>query len=495
MNPSIFLTENLYQCVYKSDIIDVEKLVCDSRKADKNCAFFATADVCYENITYIREAVEKGAVVVVADSGRVTKKYLQEIRKCCMAYKASFYLVKRIRRALAGAAKVFYGKPDEGMTLIGITGTKGKTTTAFILKEMLTSAGIKTGMIGTNGIFYDSIREESRNTTPDAIECYRILAKMREQGIMTVIMEVSSQAMKMERVYGMYFRYGVFLNIGNDHISPKEHASMREYVRCKSRLFLQCEEAFLNAGDKYARYMKRHAAAQCHYYGGKGNTSLFVLRSSVTLKDGGLKSYFTTGGMESLEYELSIPGRFNIENALPALAIARSMGISYMIRKKALSQISLKGRMETVSMKNGAVFIIDYAHNAMSLQGLLISVREYCPKRIICIFGCGGNRAVSRRYEMGMVSGRYADITVITSDNPRDENPLTIMDMIEAGVKRTGGSYMRVTDRFEAVRTAYGMSRKGDILILAGKGHEDYQEINGVFYKMDERKMIEECNE
>ncbi len=495
MKLSDFLTENLYRCILQSDIIEVEALSCDSRKATKNCAFFMTADVCYESVSYAQEAIEKGAIVIIADCDKLKSRYLNELKKICEAGGLSLYLARKIRRALACAAKKFYGMPDSGMTIIGITGTKGKTTTAFFLNEILRNAGIKTGIIGTNGVFYDNIREATRNTTPDAIDCFRILRKMRDMGIMTVIMEVSSQAMKMDRVYGIRFAYGVFTNIGHDHISPKEHASMKEYVCCKSLLFKQCDVAWLNAGDRYAGYMKRRALSECFFYGGKRNSSLYILRSRVAMENGKMKSCFTTGGMESLEYELSVPGRFNIENALPAIAIARNMGISYLLRKRALSSIVLKGRMESITMQNGAVFIIDYAHNAMSLKGLLLAVREYNPRRILCIFGCGGNRAVSRRYEMGAVSGKYADVTIITSDNPRDENPERIMDMIEEGIRKTGGAYRRVADRKQAVKTAYKMSRKGDILILAGKGHEDYQEINGVLYQMDERKMIEECNE
>ena len=493
---SLFM-ENSYQNISDRDIINISELCCDSRKAVKNCAFFATSDDCYIDGAMIEEALKNGAGLLILERARSRDNWLLLIHKMNTVYHAVILLVEDIRLQMAKSAAIFYENPAEHMTFIGITGTKGKTTTAGMLYEILTEAGIKCGLIGTNGVSYASVHENLVNTTPDSIQLYKILQDMNKNQVDVVIMEVSSQALKHKRVYGLHFKYAVYTNIGNDHISAREHATMEEYVHCKSLLFKQCDIAWLNGEDIYVNQMTMDTKAKCHLYGlnAKQGIELWVLDMESGMDKGRPVTFFTTTGIEQEYYELAIPGIYNVMNALPVIAIARDMGIAPVWIRSVLKKIRIKGRMELVTLNNHASVIIDYAHNAMSLKMLLLSLREYRPNRIICVFGCGGNRACSRRYEMGETSGLYADFSILTSDNPRDEDPEKILDQIQTGILRTRGTYVRITDRKEAVCYAIYCSLPGDMIVLAGKGHEEYQEIKGVRYPMSERGLIEECNE
>lgn len=395
----------------------------------------------------------------------------------------------RLAKALMAAA--FYDHPDRKLKIIGITGTKGKTTTAYMLKSILEAEGFKTGIIGTIEIFDGENSVKTKNTTPDALTIYEALARMAENKVSHAVMEVSSQGLKQSRTAGLYFTVGMMTNISKDHIGKYEHKDMEEYMFYKSLLFRQCSIGFVNASDMLSGKALTH-------YGGRLAGCLYGGKKAWLPKKKILyRGYQKADGLQFLERDgqsffasVSMPGEFNRENAFMAASAAAWLGISPASIKAGLRCASVKGRMEIIPANCKATVMIDYAHNADALERLLKAVRGFCGGRIICMFGCGGNRSGERRFLMGNVSASLADLTVITSDNPRDEPPGDIILEIAKGAVAAGGCYKIIEDRLQAIDYCIEAADAGDIVILAGKGHEDYQEIKGKRYPMDERAYV-----
>lgn len=317
---------------------------------------------------------------------------------------------------------------------------------------------------------------------------------MVEAGLDAVVMEVSSQALMLHRSQGFVFDYGIFTNLEPDHIGPNEHKNFEDYLHCKSLLFKQCVVGIGNGDDShFAEVMEGHTCS-LESFGMTEGCTLKAENLQLVKKPGelGVKFQVTIEGEEGFEVEVPTPGRFSVYNALTAIAICRHFNVQTENIKKALLGARVKGRIEMVKVSDEFTLLIDYAHNAMALESLLTTLKEYEPGRLVCLFGCGGNRAKARRYEMGEVSGRLADLTIITSDNPRFEEPQDILDDIKTGLAKTEGKYVEIIDRKEAIRYAIEEAQVGDVIVLAGKGHEDYQEIKGVKYDMDERVLIAE---
>lgn len=404
-----------------------------------------------------------------------------------------------------------YLKKSEYPCIIGITGTKGKTTTSYMLKSIFEKAGYKVGLIGT--IVIDTGKEvlQATQTTPSALELHRYLQMMRKNHVDVVVMEVSSQGLKQHRITGITLDAAVLTNIYEDHIGPNEHADMEEYMYCKSLIFKQSKIGFVNEDSPRAVEIAKQAACPVEYYSlkrlenmkeklsaNKINNILHknkkqVLEKSKNLEPNDLK----LKDVKSQEIELediitNMPAEFNKENALAAATVAQHFCISKTFIHQGLMDVHVPGRMEILPYFKNFTVMIDYAHNATALENLLYAVRKIYTGKIICVFGCGGNRDKHRRIEMGEVSGRLADLTIITNDNPRFEPPETIISQIEDGVLKTGGQYMIIPDRCEAIDTCIHMAHPGDIVILAGKGHENYQEIKGVKYPLDEHIYIKE---
>lgn len=471
---------------YKLISGDINREVCDviydSRKLVENCLFVCIRGFVRDGHEFAKEADEKGASVVIVEEP-VKLEY------------ATVVQVKDSRYAMALISAAFFDYPAKKLKTIAITGTKGKTTTTYMVKSILEQVGYKVGLIGTIEIDTGKDLLKATHSTPESYLLQKYMHEMVENGCEVLVMEASSQGFKMHRTAGIEFDLGIFTNLEKDHIGPGEHADMEEYIACKGMLFKQCKKGILNADDSHLEQILMNHSCSVETFG-FGKEADYRALDVKLINDGGYHgiSYHVSGRLD-FDVEISIPGRFNVYNSLTAIAICSNFDIDIEKIKIALKSVSVKGRVEPVKVSDKFGLMIDYAHNAMALESVLKTLREYEPKRLVCVFGCGGNRSRDRRFEMGEVSGKLADLTIITSDNPRFEEPLDIIKDIETGISKTSGEYVVVPDRKEAIRYAIANGREGDLIILAGKGHEDYQEICGVKYPMDERVLIAEVLE
>lgn len=482
---SVLLEKLTYTCVMGDVDREVSALVYDSRKIEKGCMFVCIAGANVDGHSFAAQAAEAGAAVLV------TQKEVKLPPECDV----TVVRTEDTRYALAFLSAAWFGYPAEGMEIIGITGTKGKTTTTYLVKSILEHAGRKVGLIGTIEAVIGDRHIPAGNTTPESYVLQEYFRQMKEQGCDTVVMEVSSQGLMMHRTQGFVFDLGIFTNIEPDHIGPNEHADFEEYMACKGLLFRQCRTGIVNCDDAHWQTVVKGHTCRLETYGFSETADLQAHHMQLVKRPGSLGVRFDVRGLLELSVETSTPGRFSVYNALTAIAICRHFGVSGEDIREALLSAHVKGRIEIVRVSDAFTLMIDYAHNAMALESLLVTLREYQPHRLVCLFGCGGNRSRLRRYEMGEVSGRLADLSVITSDNPRFEEPQAIIDDIKVGIGRTQGRYVEICDRKEAIRYVIDHGEPGDIIVLAGKGHEDYQEICGKKYPMDERVLIREILE
>lgn len=471
-----------YTCVRGSLDRMVSEVVYDSRKAVEGCLFICIEGANFDGHDAAADVVAKGAAVLVV-SKDVTVPAESDV---------TIVKVENTRYAMAYISAAYFGNPARKLKTIGITGTKGKTTTTYLVKSILEQAGYKVGLIGTIETIIGDEHIKANNTTPESYLLQSYFARMVEAGCDMVVMEVSSQGLMMHRTEGFIFDIGIFTNLEPDHIGPGEHKDFEDYLQCKSKLFRQCKLGILNGDDSHVEEILKGHTCEVELYGFKPGLSLSAGEVSL-YREGGILgvSFEVTGDLEFVA-KLHSPGRFSVYNALTAIAICKHFGVSTERIAQALLHASVKGRIEMIPVSPSFSLMIDYAHNAMALESLLSTLREYQPHRLVCLFGCGGNRAKRRRYEMGEVSGRLADLTIITSDNPRFEEPMDIIADIREGILRTEGEFVEIPDRKEAIAFAIEQGEEGDIIVLAGKGHEDYQEIKGVKYPMDERVLIEE---
>lgn len=471
-----------YDCIIGSTDIEITGICYDSRKVTPGCVFVCLRGAGFDGHDFAKEAIAEGAAALLVED---TEGLLQE---------KGVTLLKTgdTRYALAFMSAAYFGHPAEKLRLIGVTGTKGKTTTTYLIKSILEQAGYKVGLIGTIEAVIGETHIPAENTTPESYVLQEYLSEMIAAGVEIVVMEASSQGLKLHRTQGFLFDYGIFTNLGEDHIGPAEHADMEEYIACKSLLFRQCRIGIINRDDEHWEAVTKGHTCSLETYGFHTEAMLRAINPRLTYTPGNPGVAFEVEGQMELSVEVSAPGSFSVYNALAAIAICRQFGVEDFIIKQALKKARVKGRIEPVAVSDQFTVFIDYAHNAMSLESLLTTLREYRPHRLISLFGCGGNRSRLRRYEMGEVSGRMADLTIITSDNPRYEEPQDIIEDIKTGIRKTRGSYVEICDRRKAIAYAIRHGEPGDIIVLAGKGHEDYQEIKGIKYPMDERVIIQE---
>lgn len=474
-----------YECVAGDIDREVTAVVYDSRKVTQGCLFICIPGANADGHDYAQEVVDKGTKVIVAEKDITLEK----------AADVTVIRVKDTRYAMAFIAAAWFGNPAQEMKIIGITGTKGKTTTTYMVKSILENAGHKVGLIGTIEVIIGEKRIHAVNTTPESYLLQEYLRQMADAGCDTVVMEVSSQGLMLHRSQGFLFDYGIFTNIEPDHIGPNEHGDFEEYMMCKGLLFKQCRVGIVNSDDVHYEKVIEGYTCIIETYGLDKDADLRAENLELIKKPGELGVQFEVKGLMNFKVEVITPGRFSVYNALTAIAICRHFGVDEQTIKKALLGAKVKGRIEMVRVSDDFTLMIDYAHNAMSLESLLSTLKEYEPNRLICLFGCGGNRSKLRRYEMGEVSGKLADLTIITSDNPRFEEPKDIIEDIKTGISKTDGKYVEICDRKEAIAYAVSHGEPGDIIVLAGKGHEDYQEIKGVKYPMDERDLIHDILE
>jgi len=460
---------------------DVTELVYDTRKeVSAGSLFVCIAGAVFDGHEYAKTATEEGASVIVAQ------------KELSLPEHVTLVVVKDTRKALAYLSAAWFSYPAKELITIGITGTKGKTTTACMVHRILEEVGIKVGLVGTVEVKNGAETIPASHTTPESYLLQKYFRQMADNGCKAVVMEVSSQALKLSRVGGIRFDYGVFTNLEPDHIGPNEHSDYDDYAECKSKLFRQCRFGILNGDDPMATRMLAGSTCEVMTFGCKEGADLVAEEIDLHRADGKLMvSYKTRGALEA-EIAVPVPGMFTVYNSLTAVAICMQLKVPTEVMRKAFFDVQVKGRMESVTISTKFSLMIDYAHNAMSLKSLLTALKVYQPKRLVCLFGCGGNRAKDRRFEMGEISSRYADLTIVTSDNPRFEEPEAIIEDILTGVKKADGAYVTIPDRKEAIRYAILNAQEDDVIVLAGKGHEDYQEICGVKYPMDERVLISE---
>lgn len=474
-----------YECVQGTLDREVTDIIYDSRKVTKDSLFVCIKGAVVDGHKFAAQAVEAGASVLL----------VQEEVALPEAADVTVIRVEDTRYAMAFISAAYFDNPAEQMQIIGITGTKGKTTSTYLVKSILEQAGRKVGLIGTIEIIIGDTHIHADHTTPESYLVQKYFRQMADAGCDTVVMEVSSQGLMLHRTQGFVFDFGIFTNIEPDHISPAEHKDFDDYLRCKSLLFKQCKVGIVNKDDAHWERIVEGHTCTLETYGIDTEADLRA-KNIQFLKEGGLLGVrFDVTGLLNFPVEIATPGKFSVYNALTAIAICRHFEVKEENIKNALRKAKVKGRIEMVKVSDDFTLMIDYAHNAMALESLLTTLKAYEPHRLVCLFGCGGDRAKSRRYEMGEVSGRLADLTIITSDNPRTEEPQAIIDDIKIGMAKTDGKYVEICDRKEAIAYAISHGEPGDIIVLAGKGHEDYQEINGVKYPMDERVLIQEILE
>lgn len=472
------LARSEYELVRGSLDIEISDIIYDSRKIVKDCVFVCMVGANFDGHDFIEMAVEKGAASVVVSRDTDIKG-------------VTVIKTKDTRKTLALISAEYFGRPAEKLKMIGLTGTKGKTTTALMIKSILEKSGIKTGVIGTLGIVIGDDIEKTSNTTPESYIIHRALREMADKGCQCAVMEVSSQALKLYRTYGIDFDYGLFTNLSHDHIGGVEHANMEEYIECKSRLFKQCKVGIVNADDKITPGILQNNTCNKVETFGFGDSAELRAKNEHLISDFGyIGVHFETDGAINMSVDVDIPGKFNVYNALCAMAVCRHFAVSEKNIYDGLNEVKVKGRVETVKVNGNYTLLIDYAHNAMSMENVLETLREYKPNRLITMFGAGGNRSKDRRYEMGEISGKMSDLSVITEDNSRNEDVMDIIADIEKGLAKTDGKYVVIPDRTDAIRYCIENAQNGDIIVLAGKGHEDYQEKNGVRTHYDEREVV-----
>ncbi len=475
------LLKNLdYQIIKGTREGEITALVYDSRRVTKDCMFVCIKGAVYDSHEHVEEITAKGARVIVAE------------REVEVPEGVTLVLVADTRYALSLLSAAYFDHPADRLKVIGITGTKGKTTTTFMIKGILEHAGYRVGLIGTIETIIGETHIPANNTTPESYLVQEYFAQMVEAGCQICVMEVSSQGLMMHRTAGIPFEIGIFTNLAPDHIGPNEHASFEEYAACKGMLFRQCRMGIANADDGHFEQVLEGHTCTLETIGFSEKADYRASGVELIGRPGYLGVRYHISGKMDMDVEIDVPGTFSVYNSLVAIAVCEHFNVSADDLREALKVVKTKGRIEMVPVSKDFILMIDYAHNAMSLESLLLTLKEYHPKRLVCVFGCGGNRSRLRRYEMGEVSGRLADLTVITSDNPRFEEPQAIIDDIKVGMGRTDGAYVEICDRKEAIRYVIEHGQKGDVIVLAGKGHEDYQEIKGKKYPMDERDLIRE---
>lgn len=462
---------------------EVRDIIYDSRKIAPETMFVCMVGAVTDGHKYIPDAVEKGASVIVLEKEEEAAQIPENI---------TVLKVESARLALALMSAALFDHPARKLVTIGLTGTKGKTTTTYMIKKVLEMAGKKVGLIGTIGAMVGEEHLSSKNTTPESYELHRMFAAMVEAGCEYVVMEVSSQGLKLDRTAGILFDYGIFTNLSPDHIGPAEHASFEEYMECKSLLFRQCRIGIVNADDEHVDGILKGHTCEVKTFSAEREADLMASDIGFINEDGRLGMHFKVSGCMDCQAKVHIPGRFSVYNSMVTMLVCHLAGISDEAILEGLSKVQVKGRVEMLPVSKDYTLIIDYAHNEVSTRSVLTTLMEYHPKRLICVYGGGGNRSKLRRYDMGEVTGEMADLCVLTCDNPRDEEIRDINNDIKVGLARSNGKYIEIDDRKEAIAYCMKNAKPGDMIVLLGKGHEDYQEIKGVKYHFDEREAVAE---
>ncbi len=457
--------------------VDIKGIAYDSRKVRAGYLFVCIDGTTADGHDYVNQAIDNGASAFIVQ------------KETSLPDGASVVRTDNTRYALAYVSDVFYGHPSGKFKLAGITGTKGKTTTTFMVKSVLESAGQKVGLVGTLGSRIGDRTLYTERTTPESYDLQSLFAEMVEEKVGSVVMEVSSQGLALHRVSCCEYDIGVFTNLTKDHIGPREHASMEEYLKAKCALFKMCKRGLINLDSEFAPAVMREAECEVLTF---GIDSAADIRAADVVKHPQSVEFKVITPWFSSDIKVNIPGRFSVYNALAAIGVCGLLGVPPEAVKAGLEKVQVPGRAELVDTGRDFSVMIDYAHTPDSLDNILSTVKDYAPGRVISLFGCGGDRDRTKRPMMGEISGKLADFTVITSDNPRTEEPSAIVGDIEEGIKRTNGKYKVIVDRREAIKYALDGAQAGDVVVLAGKGHETYQTFKDKTIHFDEREVVRE---
>ena len=451
---------------------EINEVRYDSRAVRPGDLFVAIRGYATDGHQYIGKALEQGAAAIVCEEAPAG---------------APAVVVENARRALAEIAANRFGHPADSMTMLGVTGTNGKTTTTYLVKHMLEDAGHKVGLIGTNQNLIGDEVVETERTTPESYELHALFARMRDAGCTHVIMEVSSHSLVLDRVHGIHFAVGAFTNLTQDHLDF--HKTMEEYRRAKALLFTISDKGVINLDDPAAGAMLADAKCPCLTFSCEKDAADLTAKN-LKLHADGVEFVAATKG-DLARVKLPIPGHFSAENALTALGIVLQLGMPLADAAKSLATATgVKGRVEVVPTDTDYTVLIDYAHSPDGVENVLRAVRGFAKGRVVALFGCGGDRDRTKRPKMGKIAADLADFCIVTSDNPRTEDPKAIIDDILEGMKGTKTPMQVIVDRPEAIHWALAHAKKDDIIVLMGKGHETYQEVNHVKHHMDEREIV-----
>ncbi len=457
--------------------INIDSLVTDSRAQSQNGLFFCISGLRVDAHRFAPQAQQNGCIALVVE--RLLDLPLAQIR------------VENVRSAMAYMASAFYGHPSRELRMVGVCGTKGKTTTSYLMKAVLEAAGLKTGLIGTTGNMIGGKHLPSNMTTPDPVELHKVLRQMADEGVEAVSMEVSAHAVDMHRLDGVVFEAACYTNLSQDHLDY--FGTMEKYFEAKKSFFMHdaVKNAALNVDEPTSEKIRKDLSIPCLTFGISADADVFARDIEIT--ENGVAFTIRLQGLEEMPIAMHLTGMFNVYNALAAASLAMIMGIDQNAIRKGLESIqNVPGRVEVLDTQTPYKVILDYAHSPDALENVLNTVRAFTKARLIALVGCGGDRDHGKRPMMGEIVGRMADFSILTSDNPRSEDPNAILLSIEEGMKQTDGEYVVIENRREAIRYALEMGREGDVIILAGKGNETYQEIMGVKRPFDEKVIVQE---
>lgn len=453
---------------------DITDIGYNSRKVVPGSVFCCIVGLNFDGHNFAEQAVANGAAALLVERE--------------LPIDVPQLITDDARKGMALISAAFFGHPEREMRLVGVTGTNGKTTTTYMVKSIAEQAGMKVGIIGTirNMIGTESLYTE--RTTPESVDLYRLLRLMADRSVDLVVMEVSSHALDQNRVYGLPFDVGLFTNLTQDHLDY--HKTFENYLQAKKKLFYASKQAVINADDPYSARMSEGLTCPVTTFGVRDKADIAGSNIDITTR-GVVFDLHTPSG--DIRIDLPIPGLFSVFNAMGSVGAALALGLSLQQIKSGLEiMTSVSGRLESVPTGRDFSVFIDYAHTPDALENVLKTVREFAKSRILCVFGCGGDRDRAKRPIMGEIGGRYSDLAIITSDNPRSEEPMSIIDSIEEGIRRTGTHYTVIENRREAIRYALAEAGPDDIVLIAGKGHENYQEINGKRYRFDDKETVKE---
>lgn len=463
---------------------EIRDIVYDSRRAAPGLLFVCIVGTQRDSHAFAADCAAKGisALVIQHDIDLAAVPGVTVLR------------VENSRRAMALMSANLFGNPSRQLTMIGVTGTKGKTTTTHMIKSVLEAAGRKVGMIGTNGVYFLGKHRDTANTTPESYELQKLFREFLDAGCDTALMEVSSQGLMMDRVAGIHYDIGVFTNLSPDHIGPGEHASFEEYRGWKGKLFQRCDVGVVNIDDENTPALLEGHTCRLVTYGCGEQAEYRAGRYELLRTHDFLGVRFHVSGADEMDVRVNMPGEFSVYNALAALCVGKVLGLPDEAIHEGLASCVVKGRVELVPISRRFTILLDYAHNEVSTESLLKTLRAYKPHRLVVLFGCGGNRSRLRRYGMGEICAKMADFSILTEDNNRFEKVEDILADIRTGMQKGNpdAKFVEIPDRLDALHYAVDHAQPGDLIAVIGKGHETYRDRMGEKTPFLERELLEE---